>query len=421
MKEIKISIGKDKTDVDSAWEREAVSLKEINQLQHPHITPCIAAIRRGDGRYFMFPWADGDNLRDFLDRTPSNPLTPEIVRHGVVQFHGIADAIHRLHNIETNSPIHIEPIFDEPELEKSRSDLPFIDVQDADGTMSDGLVGSHKVSMRHGDLKPENILVFLDPEHGHGVFRIADMGLAKKHIVETNLRGKITSTMFGTRRYEPPEAGGVQSRLFDIWSMGCIAFEYIIWLLYGNDALKEFIQKIDTGQGQYFETRIRGPQTEHAVRSVVLEWMDHIRTKDPECSQQSAIKDLLDIIQNKLLVVNLPPDSASSLTTGAGRLFRQPPDADSITRYRAKAIDFRDALGEVLEKVKVSESGYLLTGKSRSSIKPPTGGTSLLSERAAFQRNGSSKPDGDNVQTLALTGIHGRNYKVSGPQIILHI
>jgi serine/threonine protein kinase len=359
----------------------------------------------------MFPWADGDNLRDFWDRTPSQPLNPGMIRHAVAQLHGIAEALQKLHNIETDPPIYIEPIFEEPELERSRSDVPFIDVQDADGAMNDSQMDSHKISMRHGDLKPENILVFSDPEQGHSVFRIADMGLAKKHIVETNLRGKITSTMFGTRRYEPPEAGGVQSRLFDIWSMGCIVFEYIIWLLYGNAALKEFIKEIDTDQGQYYETRVGGPQTEHVVRSVVCRWMEHIRTKDSECSQKSAIRDLLEIVENKLLLVNLPPDSASSLTTGTGRLFKQPVNADSITRYRAKAVDFRDALEKVLDKTNVDGSAYLLTGKNRSGMGPPKGGSSSLSEKAALRRNEALKQDGNDAQIPPLTGIHGRNHK----------
>ncbi|OAG10704.1 uncharacterized protein CC84DRAFT_1084953, partial [Paraphaeosphaeria sporulosa] len=255
--QIKISsIGRNKTDIDSTWEREAVVLKEINKLGHPHITPCIAAIRRGDGRYFMFPWADGDNLRDFWDRTHSSPLTPELVRHAIGQLCGLAEALEQLHNIERNSSIHTKPIFEIPELERPSD----------------------------------------------SVFRIAGMGIAKKHIARANFREESTGPMFTTRRYEPPEATRVQSRLSDIWSMGCILFEYIIWLLYGNTVLKEFSREIDMDEGRYYETRVGGPHPEHAIRSVVRRWMEHIR-KDPECSQHSAIRDLLDIVQNKLLVV----------------------------------------------------------------------------------------------------------------------
>lgn len=43
----------------------------------------------------------------------------------------------------------------------------------------------------------------------------------------------------GTQKYEPPETdnergeiGQPRSRLYDMWSMGCIVFEFIIWLLY---------------------------------------------------------------------------------------------------------------------------------------------------------------------------------------------
>ncbi|KAK7178832.1 heterokaryon incompatibility protein [Paraphaeosphaeria sporulosa] len=412
VKEIKISsIGRNKTDIDSTWEREAVVLKEINKLGHPHITPCIAAIRRGDGRYFMFPWADGDNLRDFWDRTHSSPLTPELVRHAIGQLCGLAEALEQLHNIERNSSIHTKPIFEIPELERPSHDVPFIDIHDEDGKINESLGGSHRVFMIHGNLKPENILVFLDAEQGDSVFRIAGMGIAKKHIARANFREESTGPMFTTRRYEPPEATRVQSRLSDIWSMGCILFEYIIWLLYGNTVLKEFSREIDMDEGRYYETRVGGPHPEHAIRSVVRRWMEHIR-KDPECSQHSAIRDLLDIVQNKLLVVNLPPDSASSLAAGTGRLFVQPVEPDSITRYRAKAIDLRNALREMLDKIEVVGPGYLLTGKSRSSIGPLDGGTSLLSEGAAFKRNAALKPNSIKQQKAPLTQIHARSYKV---------
>ena len=45
-------------------------------------------------------------------------------------------------------------------------------------------------------------------------------------------------------QYEAPEAigelNGPRSRLYDVWSMGCITLEFIIWLLYGNDELNNF-------------------------------------------------------------------------------------------------------------------------------------------------------------------------------------
>jgi serine/threonine protein kinase len=80
-------------------------------------------------------------------------------------------------------------------------------------------------------MKPENILRFRDRTRV-GILKIADMGLAKHHAVATYLRPR-TSTRYGTVRYEPPEvmthklAEEGRSRLYDIWSMGCITLELI--------------------------------------------------------------------------------------------------------------------------------------------------------------------------------------------------
>ncbi|KAK7709694.1 hypothetical protein SLS57_008599 [Botryosphaeria dothidea] len=100
---------------------------------------------------------------------------------------------------------------------------------------------------RHGDLKPDNILRFVDSttaERSLGTLKIADLGLAKLHDVDTNLRAEPTSQRCGTLKYEPPEAlyphRSPRSRRYDIWSMGCIILESIIWLLYGYDGLEVF-------------------------------------------------------------------------------------------------------------------------------------------------------------------------------------
>ncbi|KAF2265195.1 HET-domain-containing protein [Lojkania enalia] len=145
------------------------------------------------------------------------------------------------------------------------------------------------------------------------------MGLAKRHVVATQERPNLTTTRYGTILYEAPEAVTAVrglSRLYDIWSMGCITLEFIIWILYGNDELNNFYDQMKGGNDQFHRT--------------VTDWMDHIQ-KDPECSQDSAIRDLLYIVRTKLLVVPLPPRRQS--TMGMGPSLAPPAPGESDWEY----------------------------------------------------------------------------------------
>ncbi len=118
--------------------------------------------------------------------------------------------------------------------------------------LANGLEALHSENFRHGDLKPENILRFTEGEE-RGDLLIADVGLAKFHVEVTKNRHARTQTMTGTFRYEPPECDenldNPRSRAYDIWSLGCIYLEFLIWLLEGQEALEAFNQP---GRFQHF-------------------------------------------------------------------------------------------------------------------------------------------------------------------------
>lgn len=116
---------------------------------------------------------------------------------------------------------------------------------------------------------------------GLGTLKLADIGLAKRHVIATQNRGDLTGTRYGTIQYEAPEAVSLnapRSRLYDIWSMCCITLEFIIWLLYGNDELDSFYRELRGATKQvcqYFmisESDSMQPQ----VHPVVLDWINHI-------------------------------------------------------------------------------------------------------------------------------------------------
>ncbi|KAK7447990.1 tryptophanyl-tRNA synthetase [Colletotrichum acutatum] len=94
-------------------------------------------------------------------------------------------------------------------------------------------------------LEAGNILRFRDSTCV-GVLKIADMGLAKHHNDAKAGRKKATSAKYGA----------VRSRLYDIWSMGCIMLECVIWLMYGYEALDNLDDSLNDGyDSSFFKTK----------------------------------------------------------------------------------------------------------------------------------------------------------------------
>lgn len=253
----------------------------MRSLNQTHIVKFITAFCRGEEDYcIMLEWADGGNLRDLWKKFPRPALTGNLVKNTLEQLQGLAQALHTAHYPEN------------PE---------------------------ESISYRHGDLKPENILWFKD-ENGHGenigTLKIGDWGLAKAHHIVTELRTEHITTWYGSRRYEPPEKATVEgghlklpkrSRFHDVWAMGCIALESLIWLMYGPDELTRFNQSFRQRQGErggFYEVDDKGITKVHRV---AVRWMEHM-AKDPVCIVgRTALGDLLEVIQVHLLVVELPP------------------------------------------------------------------------------------------------------------------
>ena len=295
----------------------------------------------------MFQWADGGSLRDFYEQNKRPSLDPGFIKEIIKQLTGLADAVDALHNFG-----------------------------------GDG-------SYRHGDLKPENILRFEDGTRV-GILKIADMGLAKHHPMRTALRPIGTSTRFGTPSYEPPEvvtlSEAARSRLYDIWSMGCITLEVIVWLLYGYDAVLNFNNSLKTFPGNpspYWESELQGEKRVAKVHSSVTACMDHIG-QDPECVGSTALADLLKIVKTKLLVVALRKDTKTfrpdqnlsisstgdqSPTVPTFQISEPGVVEDSLRRgpFRADAITFRSSLEEILSNGMNNDS-YWYTGSARHGL-----------------------------------------------------
>ncbi|KAJ9148869.1 Kinase-like protein [Pleurostoma richardsiae] len=309
IKEIKDTVSNDtraQQKLDAAWQGEVQALIASTALGNPNIIQLIAAVTQGQRRYLLFQWADG-NLRTFWESSPQRPaLNAHFIQEIVQQLRGLAYALYEL----------------------------------------------HKQRFRHGDLKPENILRFNGPNPSSrvGTLKISDLGLAKHHAIVTGLRHCPTSTRFGTARYEPPEAardrldGESRSRLYDIWSMGVIALELVVWILHGYDQLKMFNDGIkkdymsmhdsDHEAPPYYEIESSPGKRIAKVHPVVASVIQQLEA-DPECSRDSAIRDLVDIVKNNLLVVKLQPWRLSRHST------LRPPVDETGDRQEAPTDDER--------------------------------------------------------------------------------
>jgi serine/threonine protein kinase len=290
----------------------------MNELRQDHIVRFLAGYSRGDpGKedyFLMFEWADGVNLRWLWNDTTIRPrLTNGLAKAAIKQIMGLAMALCRAHCPETRD--------------------------------NHGLAN---LLFRHGDLKPENILWFKDGTQ-LGTLKIADFGLTKEDNVTTPFRTNSTSPDSGTVRYQPPEEeldkaaasrkqgrGGLlhmqtgpatderprkRSRLYDIWGMGCITLEFLVWLLYGSETLRQFNDSFKNAWGHDPFYQVDPVNRDVAtVHDIAVKWMDHM-AEDPVCKPKvTALGDLLQLVRGSLLVVKLPPNRGASWDVSA----RQP-------------------------------------------------------------------------------------------------
>ena len=301
---------------EEAFKLEANVLRAMKSLKTPHLIQTIACYRKGKEHCFVFPWAESGNLRDYWKKhdrlSQKERLSPGYLRWVFRQLQGLAEGINLLH-----------------------SEI-----------------------IRHGDLKPENILCFSDPQSDSKgvptscILVIADAGLAKVNYQATQLRTRATiGPKGGTLMYEPPEAEVAidqpVSRRYDVWSMGCISLEFLIWLLYGESGLNSFREQLGQS-GKFYEPRWSKDElrvTGAGPQPTVERWIKSIRDLPFSEGDRNPLGRLIRLIDKKLLVhslgtpIRLPPRPSRdtlgvTLGVDIGGAARAPVGHNPITRAR---------------------------------------------------------------------------------------
>ncbi|KAK0630530.1 hypothetical protein B0T17DRAFT_506994 [Bombardia bombarda] len=132
---------------------EQKALTKIQSLKHNHLIKVVASFKRGQDYFFLFPWAEGGDLRHFWKTPDSSPKSraSDMMLRALKQMKGLSGGIKLLHNPPSASGLKFEE------------------------------------NGRHGDLQTENMLLFLDrANEPRGTLRITNVGLARFHMKITS-------------------------------------------------------------------------------------------------------------------------------------------------------------------------------------------------------------------------------------------
>jgi serine/threonine protein kinase len=212
---------------EAEWKSEIEILKKFSANTNPHLISLLATYEKSGHVHLIFYWADAD-LQKFWKDVMSSPTPGPITARWVArQCLGIASGIVEIHRHLTN------------QSSKEQGEK-------CEGQKTDSLYG------RHGDIKPRNILWFKDgPDpDGMGTLVITDFGIAEMNS-KNSKSGKSNRNIKFSPTYCAPEAhvpGGEIRQSYDIWTLGCLYLEFLVWLMGGWKLVLVFAQARQTAE-----------------------------------------------------------------------------------------------------------------------------------------------------------------------------
>jgi serine/threonine protein kinase len=275
------------------FKKEKSILQKLSKQNHPHIIKLLATYQQKNLYNLIFPLAESNLRQYWADEKPKFDF--QTVSWFAKQCKGMAEALAAIHNFKaTDSLMNLR----QPKHHEGNLSVP----------QGEELYGCH------GDIKPENILWFeregVNGTDSLGVLKIADFGLGRFHGRDSRSRMDAKRVGF-TPTYAAPELKLEMpiSRKYDVWSLGCLYLEFIIWLLEGWTGVVTFAgaraesDSIGIEDDCFYSIRPpeEGKERSAIVRVGVARWIERLR-KSPRCS--GLLKDFLHLIETELLVVD---------------------------------------------------------------------------------------------------------------------
>ncbi|KAL4747497.1 kinase-like domain-containing protein [Aspergillus terricola var. indicus] len=235
-----------KLDDTVTYENEVRVLSTLQRLAHPNILRLVACYTHDGKHNLVSPFIAGGTLRDLLSRDRPASLTREKL---LCSMAGLASAIWALH------------VF----------------------TLDDDIQSSYKG--HHQDLWGKNILVDGDR------LILADFGISsiKKMNEDTPTRFKGRIGYYQAPEcadLDPPYSEHKSSRASDIFALGCIFTDILVYFAFGPEGSREFSEarKFRISQFEY-RTFHKGKR----LHEVVGSWLQKIQSKDKSKSTAESI------------------------------------------------------------------------------------------------------------------------------------
>jgi len=227
-------------------------LVRLNELKHTHIIHLITAFTHGPHYYLVFPLAENCLATHFAKTQPIRTISHIVWL--LEQFVGITDALDVIHRQMKGSSKPLLGPTRQPHYfgHQQQPGLLVVPEPAKNPSLRDhetGLTGE-KLKGYHNDLALNNLLVFSalhehleGREAKYGRIVISDFGLGK---LRRPVDGSKTRHISGQFKYLAPESRAdrledrYQDQMKDIWGLGCILLEVLVWLRGGSSALPDF-------------------------------------------------------------------------------------------------------------------------------------------------------------------------------------
>jgi serine/threonine protein kinase len=207
-------------------------LKQLKRYPHRHIVTHLFTWTQEESFYMLFPKAWG-SLQKYMKEQPSHDpssaispassfirippdssrkrplLDANFVTWLLRQLLGLAEAVDHIHHL-VGEAVQVPTALNIP----------------------GGSTSATRATGFHHDIKPGNILVFIDGEDHYGTFKIGDFGSGRLQTFRSGTqRSPFDNRSLGTPTYEGPDVYllGTASRPYDIWSLGCVYLEILLW------------------------------------------------------------------------------------------------------------------------------------------------------------------------------------------------